>query len=81
MGVRYATSVGDTLTGRGGNFLIVDDPIKSDEVMSEAERTQGQPLLRQLTLLSAEQQERGRDHPDHAAPAPRRPGQARAGQG
>ena len=39
MGVRYATSVGGTLTGRGGNFLIVDDPIKSDEVMSEAERT------------------------------------------
>jgi predicted phage terminase large subunit-like protein len=38
MGVRYATSVGGTLTGRGGNFLIVDDPIKSDEVMSEAER-------------------------------------------
>jgi hypothetical protein len=38
MGMRYATSVGGTLTGRGGNFLIVDDPIKSDEVMSEAER-------------------------------------------
>jgi predicted phage terminase large subunit-like protein len=38
MGLRYATSVGGTLTGLGGNFLIVDDPIKSDEVTSEAER-------------------------------------------
>ncbi|MEM9493858.1 MAG: terminase, partial [Myxococcota bacterium] len=38
MGLRYATSVGGTLTGLGGNFLIVDDPIKSDDVTSEAER-------------------------------------------
>lgn len=37
-GFRYATSVGGTLTGRGGNLLIIDDPIKPDEVMSEAER-------------------------------------------
>lgn len=37
-GMRYATSVGGTLTGRGGNMLIVDDPIKPDDVMSEAER-------------------------------------------
>ena len=28
MGCRYATSVGGTLTGRGGNFIIIDDPIK-----------------------------------------------------
>ncbi|MBL8575601.1 MAG: phage terminase large subunit [Mesorhizobium sp.] len=38
-GHRYATSVGGTLTGRGGDIIIVDDPIKADSVMSEAERT------------------------------------------
>jgi predicted phage terminase large subunit-like protein len=31
----YATSVGGTLTGMGGNYLIVDDAIKPDEVASE----------------------------------------------
>ena len=39
MGCRYATSVGGTLTGRGGNFIIIDDPIKPGAVMSAAERT------------------------------------------
>jgi len=32
------TSIGGTLTGRGANFLIIDDPIKAGEAMSEAER-------------------------------------------
>jgi predicted phage terminase large subunit-like protein len=32
----FATSVGGTLTGIGGNFLIVDDGLKPDEVASEA---------------------------------------------
>jgi hypothetical protein len=34
-GGRYATSLGGTLTGRGGNILIVDDPLKPDEAMSK----------------------------------------------
>lgn len=33
-GFRYATSVGGTLTGRGGNLIIIDDPMKPDEAMS-----------------------------------------------
>ena len=37
-GVRYATSVGGTLTGRGGNFIIIDDPQKPDEAMSQVAR-------------------------------------------
>jgi predicted phage terminase large subunit-like protein len=37
-GVRYATSVGGTLTGRGGNFVIIDDPQKPDEAMSQVAR-------------------------------------------
>jgi predicted phage terminase large subunit-like protein len=37
-GFRYATSVGGTLTGRGGNVIIIDDPMKPDEAMSRAAR-------------------------------------------
>ena len=38
-GYRYATSVGGTLTGRGGNILIIDDPLKSDDAFSDAKRS------------------------------------------
>jgi predicted phage terminase large subunit-like protein len=34
-GYRLATSVGGTLTGRGGDVLIVDDPIKADDAHSQ----------------------------------------------
>jgi predicted phage terminase large subunit-like protein len=37
-GFRLATSVGGTLTGRGGNLIIIDDPIKPEEAMSETTR-------------------------------------------
>lgn len=37
-GFRLGTSLGGSLTGRGGNFIIIDDPIKPAEAMSEAER-------------------------------------------
>jgi predicted phage terminase large subunit-like protein len=37
-GFRYATSVGGTLTGRGGNVVILDDPMKPKEAMSETAR-------------------------------------------
>jgi predicted phage terminase large subunit-like protein len=34
-GSRFATSVGGTLTGRGGDFVIVDDPLKPREAYSD----------------------------------------------
>jgi predicted phage terminase large subunit-like protein len=37
-GYRFATSVDGTMTGRGANFIIIDDPIKTNSAMSEAER-------------------------------------------
>ena len=37
-GGRFATSVGGVLTGRGGDIIIIDDPIKPDEAMSETTR-------------------------------------------
>ena len=38
-GYRYATSVGGTLTGRGGDLLIIDDPMKSEDALSETKRS------------------------------------------
>src|SRR5437899_7922856 len=37
-GSRLATSVGGTLTGRGGGVLIVDDPIQANDAESEVAR-------------------------------------------
>lgn len=37
-GFRLATSVGGVLTGRGGDWIIIDDPIKADDAMSASHR-------------------------------------------
>lgn len=37
-GFRLATSVGGVVTGRGGQVIIVDDPLKPEEAVSEALR-------------------------------------------
>ena len=37
-GFRLATSVGGVLTGRGADFIIVDDPLKPVDAMSESRR-------------------------------------------
>lgn len=39
-GVRLSTSVGGVLTGRGGNFIIVDDAMKPEDAVSDAKRAQ-----------------------------------------
>lgn len=37
-GGRFATSVGGTLTGRGADLIIVDDPLNANEALSEPAR-------------------------------------------
>ncbi|RAI43792.1 phage terminase large subunit [Rhodoplanes roseus] len=37
-GFRFATSVGGTLLGRGGNFIVIDDAMKPDEASSQSSR-------------------------------------------
>jgi hypothetical protein len=37
-GRRLATSVGGILTGRGADVVILDDPQKADEALSETSR-------------------------------------------
>jgi predicted phage terminase large subunit-like protein len=37
-GFRLATSVGGVLTGRGGGIIIIDDPLKPEEALSDTRR-------------------------------------------
>jgi hypothetical protein len=37
-GYRLATSVGGVLPGRGADLIILDDPLKPDQALSEAQR-------------------------------------------
>src|SRR5271169_5108048 len=37
-GSRIATSVGGVLTGRGADIIIIDDPLKPEEALSQAQR-------------------------------------------
>ena len=38
-GFRLSTSVGGVLTGRGADYLIIDDPLKPEEALSDTQRT------------------------------------------
>jgi hypothetical protein len=49
-GSRLATSVGGTLTGRGGSVLIVDDPIKANDADSEVARRSAIEWFRNTAL-------------------------------
>ncbi len=37
-GFRKATSVGGVITGRGADFIIIDDPLKPEDAMSKSQR-------------------------------------------
>src|SRR5947207_12387797 len=50
-GFRYATSLGGTLTGRGADLIVLDDPQKPDEALSEALRNSAGQWF-DTTLLS-----------------------------
>lgn len=49
-GQRVATSVGGSITGDGGNYLILDDPLKPDEATSPAVRKSTNNWVRQTFL-------------------------------
>ena len=50
-GSRLTTSVGGTLTGRGGDLIIIDDPLKPQDAYSESAR-ESQKQWHSGTLLS-----------------------------
>ena len=37
-GFRMATSVGGVLTGRGADFIVIDDPLRPEEALSQTQR-------------------------------------------
>jgi hypothetical protein len=50
-GVRLATSVGGTLTGRGGDLIIIDDPLKPNDAYSDVKRNRANEWFKN-TLIS-----------------------------
>ena len=50
-GSRYAVSVGGTLTGRGADIIVVDDPLKPEEALSDRLRASNNEWFRN-TLFS-----------------------------
>lgn len=59
-GKRYATSVGGWLTGIGARIIIVDDPMKPDEALSDAERNRANEWARHtlFTRINAKADDR-----------------------
>ncbi|HEV7417773.1 MAG TPA: hypothetical protein VGN98_16580, partial [Tianweitania sediminis] len=56
-GSRLATSVGGTLTGRGGDIIIIDDALKPSDASSESSRTRTNDWFGS-TLLSRQNDKR-----------------------
>lgn len=50
-GFRFATSVGGTLTGRGGDIILIDDPLSAAEAYSKTSRERANSWF-STTLLS-----------------------------
>lgn len=57
-GIRLATSIGGPLTGRGGNFIIIDDPHKPDEALSQAYRDRVKDWYRNTLFSRLDDKER-----------------------
>jgi predicted phage terminase large subunit-like protein len=58
-GGRYATSVGGSLTGRGADFIIIDDPIKAADVHHEKGREATNEWYRNTLLSRLDDKARG----------------------
>ena len=72
-GSRYATSVGGTLTGRGADLIIIDDPLKAEEAMSEPARKRVIDWYRRHPGVAPQRQGERSHRRCHAAPARKRP--------
>jgi hypothetical protein len=72
-GYRLATSTGGVLTGRGADIIIIDDPLKPEEALSDAQRKAANEV-RPHALQQAKRQaaRRHRHRHRHAAVARRR---------
>src|SRR5262249_26032397 len=58
-GFRMATSVGGVLTGRGANFIILDDPIKPQDALSDTKRKTAHEWVDTTLFSRLDDKERG----------------------
>lgn len=58
-GYRYASSVGGSLTGIGGDFILIDDPIKPEDAQSEVIRDSTNEWFRSTLLSRLDSKEHG----------------------
>ena len=70
-GFRLATSVDGTLTGRGGDIIIIDDPLKPSDALSDSKRERVNEWFNN-TLLSRLDDKQSRPHRARDAAAPHR---------
>lgn len=59
-GFRLATSTGGTLTGRGGDLIIVDDPIKPQDALSETVRNNANHWLDNTLMTRLDDKQTGK---------------------
>jgi predicted phage terminase large subunit-like protein len=57
-GFRFATSVGGTLTGRGADAILIDDPIKPQDALSDSARNNVNNWFRSTLLSRLDDKER-----------------------
>jgi predicted phage terminase large subunit-like protein len=58
-GFRLATSVGGTLTGRGGDMVIIDDPLKPQDAKSDSKRGEVNGWFYNTVLSRLDDKQRG----------------------
>ena len=58
-GFRLATSVGGTLTGRGGDLIIIDDPLKPDNAYSDVKRNGANEWFKNTLISRLDDKRRG----------------------
>ncbi len=58
-GFRMATSVGGVLTGRGADVIIIDDPLKSEDALSETKRELANTWYENTLLSRLNSKEKG----------------------
>ena len=59
-GGRFSTSVGGTLTGAGGNYIIVDDPQNPEEALSDVKRLSSNEWVDQAVFSRLNNPKEGR---------------------
>jgi predicted phage terminase large subunit-like protein len=58
-GYRLATSIEGTLTGRGGDYLIVDDPLSAADALSDVKRQHLNDVVRQSLMSRLDDPQNG----------------------